>query len=476
MHDLLRSYAAEHAVLDTDADVHSGGPRRTATTRLLDYYVHVTTAAERHFPRGRTVQPPAPAAPVPVLGDLAEARQWLDAERTNLVALTAHAALHGWPHQGRALSQALRPYLDGGSHHRDALAVYHHGLVCCRHLGDRAGEGTALHSLGSVNGRLGNYEQARTQLEQALAIREELGDRESQARTANNLATVYERLGRYGDAADCYRRALNTAHASSDQATEGMVLGNLALVNYRLGKYHEARDCHQQALGIFRQLGDRALEGVELSNLGALYARMGQYSQAVEHGLRALAVSIEVGDRGAEGAACGNLGAAYTALGDHAAAHRYLERALTIHRDLGDRSSEAIVLIYQGHLLRTLGLHEESLRRHRQALSLQRDLGGDRLYEAQALDGIAATLLAMGHLDQARTHYELTMALAEAAGHHYEHARALEGLGHVHLRANQPVQAAESWHEANTIYAALSLPGIPHSPQSVRLQVPPTRC
>ena len=44
--------------------------------------------------------------------DAAAARAWLDAERANLVAVTAHAAGHGWPGHATRLAATLFRYLD----------------------------------------------------------------------------------------------------------------------------------------------------------------------------------------------------------------------------------------------------------------------------------------------------------------------------------------------------------------------------
>src|SRR5262245_51419228 len=120
MHDLLRAYAAEraHAELATE-------PARQALTGLMDHYLHTAAVAmDTALPEERDIRPriPAPASPAPPLGAPETARDWLDRERANLVAVATNAAGHGWPEHSLGLSQTLFRYLDG--YPAAALAVH----------------------------------------------------------------------------------------------------------------------------------------------------------------------------------------------------------------------------------------------------------------------------------------------------------------------------------------------------------------
>jgi len=114
MHDLLRAYAVRLA-----GERDSERARRAALRRLLDYYLAATAAAVSYLqPAGTGYRPRVPASgtPVPTLADADAARAWLDAERPCLVAMTAHAAAHGWPGHAVQLQPAatLARYLDSG--------------------------------------------------------------------------------------------------------------------------------------------------------------------------------------------------------------------------------------------------------------------------------------------------------------------------------------------------------------------------
>jgi hypothetical protein len=150
MHPLLRTYAGELAVaIDTEPD------RRLALTRLIEHYLHTAAAAtELSFPAPRQLRADA-ARPHPLatsFTDPAAAREWLDAERSNLVAVAVHAGGNGWPQQAIRLAQILAHYLDSGCHVMDARTVHGSALAAARSCGDRVAETIAARHLASISG------------------------------------------------------------------------------------------------------------------------------------------------------------------------------------------------------------------------------------------------------------------------------------------------------------------------------------
>ena len=109
MHDLLRAYARELAAGDGEEE------QSAALTRLFDHYLHTASVAmDTLYPADRHRRPriPPPATPIPPVTGPAAARAWLDAERAALVAVTVHAAGHGWPAHATRLAATLFRYLE----------------------------------------------------------------------------------------------------------------------------------------------------------------------------------------------------------------------------------------------------------------------------------------------------------------------------------------------------------------------------
>jgi hypothetical protein len=153
MHELLRAYAGELAVA-----THPAPHRRMALTRLIEHYLHTAAQAmellfptrRQHCPDLARLHPLASS-----LTDVLAARNWLDAERPNLVAVTVSAGRQGWPQHAIGLAQTVSHYLDTGCYFAEALAVQGSALAAARLCGDHAAEAIAAEHLAIIRSRSG---------------------------------------------------------------------------------------------------------------------------------------------------------------------------------------------------------------------------------------------------------------------------------------------------------------------------------
>jgi DNA-binding SARP family transcriptional activator/tetratricopeptide (TPR) repeat protein len=415
MHDLLRAYA-----LSLSADpVHAADEPRAAMTRLLDYYLATSAAAvDVLAPAERNRRPRVPAtACIPPLSDPAPARAWLDAERAVLVAVTGHAARHGWPDHAIRLAATLTRYLVMGGHNIDAIAIYEHARDAARRSGDRGAEAAAVVNLGEVRWRLGSAGHEADGSGQALGVFREIGDRMGEA----------------------------LAH------------GNLGLLAWRQGRYVEAADHYEQALGIFREIGDRVGEARALDNLGAICWRQGHYEQAASRHQRALAVFREIGDRAGQARALANLGAVCRKQGLLERAFDHLEQSRGLSQETGDRACEAEALSDLGEVCRVQGSHQRATEYYQRAIAMFHEIG-HQASEAEALNGLGQALLAMVRPGPARASHARALALAIEAGDRYQEAGAHCGLAHVHQAEGDDQSAQDHWRRAADLYTELGVP------------------
>lgn len=156
-HDLVRAHA-HHKAVDEDSPTD----RRTALTRLFDYYLFTTaTATNLLFPNdaARRPQIARPAISVPEVTDDDVAQQWLGSERRSLVAVARYAAQNGWPRYTTLLSILLHRYLDV-DHSGDALVIHRQALEVAELVGDPLTNGQVRVSLASAFRSSGQYEEA----------------------------------------------------------------------------------------------------------------------------------------------------------------------------------------------------------------------------------------------------------------------------------------------------------------------------
>jgi tetratricopeptide (TPR) repeat protein/DNA-binding SARP family transcriptional activator len=407
-HDLLRAYACDLAnSQDSEAD------RRTALTRLFDYYLAAAASArDARSPAERRQRPRiSPAgSPTPPVADPAAALAWLDAERPNLVAVCTHTAAHGWPGHTIRLATTLFRYLDSGAHFPDALSIHTDARNAASQTGDRAAEAYALANLGVVHMRQGRYEQAAEHYQGALPLFRETGDRVGEARTLTHLGLVNWRQGRYQQAAERHGQALTRYRETGTRVGEANALSNLGLVSWRQGRYRKAAEGHRQALLLYRETGHRFGEANALANLGVVYLRQGRYEQAADDLRHALTLFRETGNRVGVGYALANLGVVNLRQGRYEQAADDLRHALTIFRETGNRDGEAEALNRMGEILHATGQSEQARAQHAAALALAVETG-DRYQQARAHTGLAHTRHAAGEHGLARQHWQHALTL-----------------------------------------------------------------
>ena len=415
MHDLLRGYARELAAAHDDQD-----EQRAALTRLLDYYLHTAaTAMDALYPAERDRRPRVPPATTPAvpITEPTAARAWLDAERANLVAITAHAARHCWPAHAAWLATTLSRYLAAGSYSQEAIVIYTHAGAAARQTGDHAAEATALNYVAGVYWQQSRYQQAVDHLSEALALFRQIGDRSREADALANLAIICSARGRYKEAITLYAQALDT----------------------------------------FRQAGDLWGEMRCLGNLGNTEERQGRYQQAARHHYKSLAMAREKNDSIGECSALTNLGTARMRQGDLQQATGYLNQALALCREAGYRYDQADALTRIGDVRLRQGRPREACDHIQEALALYQEIG-DRSGEADALNSLGEALLAAGQPRRAHAQHAAACGIASEIGDKYQQARAHDGLARAHHALARHVQARHHWTKALALYTHLGTP------------------
>jgi tetratricopeptide (TPR) repeat protein len=453
MHDLIRDYATRLAATED-----SVATRRSALTRLFDYYLATATAAALALsPAEQRFRPQdnASAEPGPPITAVA-ARAWLDTERANLVATVVQAGGDGWTDHCLRLAAVLSRYLETSGNYPDAATVHSHALQAARHAGDGHGEADALDNLGVVCWRQSRYEQAARHLDQALAVFRRLGDRAAEARVLGHLGVVGWRQGRFEQAAGQLERALVLSRRLGDRAAEAAMLSALGLVGQRQGHYPEAARRLERALTIFERIGDRAGAADALNSLGLAYQRQEEWARAVDHHRQGLALFREIGEQEGEADALNHLGLAYQGQGELLRAVDYHRQGLALFREIGSQSGEADALNHLGLAYLRQGDPARAIEQHRRALALFREVG-DLPGQVDALNCLGDALRADGSIEQARRLHNDALAVAIDIGDRGELAHAHDGLGEVYRAAGNVDLARDHWTQALALYRDLEV-------------------
>jgi DNA-binding SARP family transcriptional activator len=391
MHDLLRLYAGDRARAEL------GAPESEAAIgRLCDFYLRATTAAARVlYPNMQRL--PLPERLGAVDGDAsvafaghADALEWLETERANLVTTVTWAAGYGPREAAWLISDAMRGYFWMRRYAADWLAVAEAGLAAA-----------------------GGQED----------------DREPQAMAAAHisLAQAQRWLTRYDAAADHLERAAALAERAGWQQGAAAAFGSLANVYRDQGRMTESADNHRRALEVYRATGSRGGEATSLVNLGNVLLETGDVADAVAHLARALAIHREIGARTAEGNVLNSLGCAHLIQGELAVAQRYFDAALAVHRETGSLEGEADDLSNMAELHIDTGHLDRARELAMASLALARE-SGERRIEIDANNVLGTTARQTGDLATAFRHHQEALKFAAEAGYRQGETVALTGL------------------------------------------------
>ncbi len=419
IHDLLRAYAADQA-----ADQDSEQERGAALSRLFDHYLATAAVAAGTLFRGDPDQParPRPAGPMPPVTSPTAALAWLDAQRSTLVAVAAHAADHGWAAHAIGLAATIFRYLDVG-YFADAAAMHSHARRAAAQSGDRTAEAAALTMLGAADAAQGRLRQAASHLEQALALCREDGDRIGEARALGNLGMVDYCQGRYQQSAGRHRKALAVYLDVGNHSGQARELHALGIVDLRQGRYEQAAGHLWRSLALFRDAGLRSGEASVLANLGELELRQGDYVQAAGHLRQSLDLGREIGNRPCQARALACLGFSELRQGRSEQAIGHLRQSLALHSQGGNSSGQAEALNGLGEAFLAASQAGQASARHAAALALAIQCG-DKREQARAHSGLASACQATGDNGQARNHWQALARYADPGTPEAEKARA----------------------------------------------------
>ncbi len=436
-HDLLRAYA--HELADREDDVEA------ATDRLQAWYLHtVDQAATALYPQIRrlTLPPANTGAARSTFESHTDAGAWLDADRSNLLAVVTHAARHRPVATAGLLADALRGYFWLRMNTMDWHTIAEAALDIAKALDDTRGTILALLSLADVHFRQGRHEQAEQHSIAALALATRTAWLEGQAAARGNLGNLAVESGHLTDAVEHHRAALALNQRTGRLTSQVNNLGNLGAALWHQGDLRQALSLFTAAMELGGQLGSAHGRAVALTNLACVHHDLGLPDQSIRHLTTALDLHRETGDRGEEAETRAKLAEVYadTGLYDEALEQAHLARALA--RDARDRQREVDSLTAFGTTLHLLHHDADATAHYLEAVALARDMSY-RFGEAKALIGLAN---ARHDADDARA----ALALTRRHGYGLLEGHALLALA---TTDPEPTSAVENTSLANTRFA-----------------------
>jgi DNA-binding SARP family transcriptional activator/CheY-like chemotaxis protein len=329
MHDLVRVYAAGQAR-------QALGPAgiRPAIGRSLDHYLH-TVVTSSDVPSPFTVAPPAPGVLPERLAGAAALLDWARAEHQVLLQAIAQATAAGLLTHAWQLFHA-EAWLVGGQGHWTDIRAAGQGVLNAaeaaddqialgwthlvigwygtflgaggedlaraldhfRQAGDLSGQAWAHVDVGVACGAIGEWAEAITHSDQALALFRQTADQAGRGWALAGLGQWHARLGNYELARGYARQAQQASPVTGDPTALAIAWDALGVVHSGLGESRQAIGCYRQALALVHQLKypmTRALMIIVLTELGDACQATGDLPAAAEAWQQAQQVLNDLG-------------------------------------------------------------------------------------------------------------------------------------------------------------------------------------
>jgi adenylate cyclase len=300
---------------------------------------------------------------------------------------------------------------------QEAINHFNQALQSVAHLDlDKAVEQRQeIHiAMGELLTTIGQYDQARGHLDQALELAAERGDEDAQAHACHLLALTYENRGEYPPALDWVQQGL--AIIGKRKVAERAELSLTAgLIHSRQGDYDNALDQCTSALNIAEQLNEVTTLARAYNLWGHITRLMGQSGTAIEYFQRALDLYQQVGNIRGQALAHNQVAVACLYIGRLQEAERQCRLAREIFNQIGDVYNRVFVnnnlgevLLKQGHLDGALASYQEGLR------TLEH-IGGSAYVLGALHNNLGATHIRRGEIDAARQHLRVSHERFEQA-------------------------------------------------------------
>ena len=281
----------------------------------------------------------------------AEANQWgpeqarwlrrLSGDLDNLRAALAWSRDNGEVELALQLGGALMWFWHDAGRWTEARVWLESALAAAGPGHRTEGRVAALTALGVCRWCLGDFEVARAEAEEQLAICREMGDRRGMGHALHGLGVLAAELGDLTGARALIEEGLSYSRAVGDDRFVGLALQNLAMYAVRENDEVIARARIEESRRVWQELGSMECLSMASALLGDLAWSNGEYAEAAAHYRESLELLGEAGPRGWRSGTLHKLGHATRRLGDDQEARALFTEALLLCRELDDRRGVA---------------------------------------------------------------------------------------------------------------------------------------
>jgi tetratricopeptide (TPR) repeat protein len=197
---------------------------------------------------------------------------------------------------------------------------------------------TAHRMRGHALGRMSRFEEALTDLQDALEKSKTLNDKDGEAMALADLGEVSWSMGNNDLAMDFYKSALELSKELGDKATQGQVIIGFSNTKLVQGKLDEAIVGFKAAIELLADLGSGGALTRAYNNLGEALIKQGRFDEAIPSLEKSVEIAEKLANVMARGFGRSNLALCYANKGDLPKAKDLIDKAII---DLGKAHDQA---------------------------------------------------------------------------------------------------------------------------------------
>lgn len=331
-------------------------------------------------------------------------------------------------------------YLSGNDNER-AVKYARDCLKTAETNGDQQLIAEGYNALGIALYSAGDFREALSANESALAIRKKLKDDKGMMASWNKIANCYTDLGDYPKSIENNIKALRIAEAHQWNAYVGMIVMNIGVVYKEQRNFQKALFYYDKAIKAAKSVQDTLSWGRALNNKAVVLRELDDIPAALETYQKALELVEGRGQLDLESGLLLNLGALESTRHNEVKALEYYQRALPLSEAVNDQHNMAILYANIGNRLVDAGNWTEAERYLKKSIKLCKRLGLKK-QEAESLEGLGRYYIVTGDFKQAYEVDQLADSLRDELLN-AENARAVEELNVKYETEKQEKQLAE---------------------------------
>ena len=337
---------------------------------------------------------------------------------------------------------------------QEARRFLEQAIEIYRELGNRWDEAAGLGNLGNLYVELGENQEVITVYEKVLDIARELNNFEGQVKALNGLGNAYRRLENYQQAIAYFEQSLAIAQDTGNLRGQAYAMGNLGNIHLDLEEYEDAITHYRQVLFLTREIGDERGQRITLKNLGDIYTYLEQYQFTIEFYEEALLLlqrSVDMTQRNSareeEIDLLIKLGSSHRKLNEYKQSVERYQQALLIAHEVDNRNAEAIILGNLGVVYDNQSQYEQAIEYYQQALIIHREMS-DQEGIVIVLGNLGNLYYGKGQYQKSLDHHQESFAVAQNVNDAEGQRNALLNLGLVYQALGQVQQAIHFYEQS----------------------------